>query len=89
MNSVELEGGNLCLIAAPGPGGSSTGPPRNEPTFAEKILALLEQVRAMDKTMDEGRAAKIANIKKAIAAGTYHVSAAEVARRIIDQIDEP
>jgi anti-sigma28 factor (negative regulator of flagellin synthesis) len=66
-----------------------TGPPSEEPTFAQKILALLDQIRAMDKTMDEGRAAKIANIKKAIAAGTYHVSAAEVARRIIDQIDEP
>jgi anti-sigma28 factor (negative regulator of flagellin synthesis) len=88
MNSFELEGRNLCLIAALGPGGSSRGPRSDEPTFAEKILALLEQIRAVDKTMDEGRA-KIANIKKAIAAGTYHVSAAEFARRIIDQIDEP
>jgi hypothetical protein len=89
MNSFELEGRNLCLIAAPGPGGSSTGPPGDEPTFAEKILALLDQIRAVDRTMDEGRAAKIVNIKKAIAEGTYHVSAAEVARRIIDQIEEP
>jgi anti-sigma28 factor (negative regulator of flagellin synthesis) len=43
----------------------------------------------MDKTMDEARAAKIANIKKAIAEDTYHVCASEVARRIIGQIDEP
>jgi flagellar biosynthesis anti-sigma factor FlgM len=55
----------------------------------EKILALLDQIRAMDKTMDEARAAKIANIRKAISEGTYRVNAAEVARRIIDQIDEP
>jgi anti-sigma28 factor (negative regulator of flagellin synthesis) len=88
MSSFEPEGRNLSLITSPGPGGSS-GPPSHEPTFAEKIRALLEQILAMDKTMDEARAAKIANIKKAVAAGTYHVSAAEVARRIIDQIDEP
>jgi hypothetical protein len=36
----------------------------------------------MDKTMDDTRAAKIANIKEAIIEGTYHVSA-EVARRFI------
>jgi len=89
MSSFELEERNLSLIAAPGPGGSSTGPRSDEPTFAEKILALLDQIRAIDKTMDETRAAKIANIKKAISEGTYHVSAAEVARRIIDHIDEP
>jgi len=89
MSAFELEGRNLGLFAAPGPGGFSTGPPSDEPTFTEKILALLDQIRAMDKTMDEARAAKIAKIKKAIAAGTYHVSAAEIARRIIDQIEEP
>jgi anti-sigma28 factor (negative regulator of flagellin synthesis) len=79
----------LRLFAAPGHVGSSTGPRSDEPTFAEKILALLDQIRAMDKTMDEARAAKIASITKAIAEGTYHVSAVEVARRIIDQIDAP
>jgi flagellar biosynthesis anti-sigma factor FlgM len=89
MSSFELEGRNLCLIAAPGPGGSSTGPPTEERTFTEKILALLDQIHAVDKTMDEARAAKIANIKKAIEEGTYHVSAAEVARKIIDQMNEP
>jgi flagellar biosynthesis anti-sigma factor FlgM len=89
MSSFELEGRNLCLFVAPGPGGSSTGPPSEERTFTEKILALLDQIHAIDKTMDEARAAKIANIKKAVAEGTYHVSAAEVARRLIDQIDEP
>ena len=77
------------LFAAPGHVGSSTGPRSDEPTFAEKIPALLDQLRAMDKTMDKAGATKIASIKKAIAEGTYHVSAAEVARQIIDQIDEP
>jgi hypothetical protein len=89
MSSFELEGRDLCLIASPSPGGSSFGPPSEERTFAEKILAFLDQIRAMDKTMDEARAAKIANIKEGIIEGTYHVSAAEVARRIIDQMDEP
>jgi anti-sigma28 factor (negative regulator of flagellin synthesis) len=89
VSSFELEGRNLCLIAAPGPGGSSTGSPSDEPTFTERILALLDHICAIDQTMDEARSTKIANIKKAIAEGTYHVSAAEVARRIIDQIDEP
>jgi hypothetical protein len=31
--------------------GSSTGPPSDERTFAEKILAIPEQIRATDKTM--------------------------------------
>jgi Anti-sigma-28 factor, FlgM len=89
MSSFEFERRNLCLFAAAGPGGSSIGPPSEEPTFAKKILALLDRIRAMDKTMDEARTAKIANIEKAMAEGTYHVSAAEVARQIIDQMGEP
>jgi anti-sigma28 factor (negative regulator of flagellin synthesis) len=39
--------------------------------------------------MDEARREKIENIKKALADGTYHVSAAEVARKILDNIQEP
>jgi anti-sigma28 factor (negative regulator of flagellin synthesis) len=39
--------------------------------------------------MDEARSEKIANIKKALADGTYHVSAAEVARKILDSMREP
>lgn len=89
MSSFEVEGRDWRLTAAPGPGGSSSRPAREEPNFAEKILALLEQIRDIDKTMDEARAAKILNIKKAVTAGRYHVSAAEFARRLIDQIDEP
>jgi Anti-sigma-28 factor, FlgM/Sigma-70, region 4 len=62
---------------------------RLQDRLADPDSGLLDQIRAVDRTMDEGRAAKIANIKKAIAEGTYHVSAAEVARKIIDHIDEP
>jgi hypothetical protein len=62
---------------------------RLQDRLADPDSGLLDQIRAVDRTMDEGRAAKIANIKKAIAEGTYHVSAAEVARRLVDQIDEP
>jgi anti-sigma28 factor (negative regulator of flagellin synthesis) len=39
--------------------------------------------------MDDARANKIENIKKALADGTYHVSAAEVARKILDNMQEP
>jgi hypothetical protein len=47
MSSFETEGRNLCLVAARGPGGSS-GPGVTSHFFAEKILALLDQIRAMD-----------------------------------------
>jgi flagellar biosynthesis anti-sigma factor FlgM len=43
----------------------------------------------MDKTMDEARTEKIANIKKALAEGTYHVSASDVAGKIIDKMEVP
>jgi anti-sigma28 factor (negative regulator of flagellin synthesis) len=39
--------------------------------------------------MDAARVNKIEDIKKALADGIYHVSAAEVARKIIDNMREP
>jgi flagellar biosynthesis anti-sigma factor FlgM len=81
--------GHIPVLAAPGSCSSSGGSRREDSTFQERLLALLDQIRAMDKTMDEARAAKIANIKKALAAGTYNVSPAEVAQKIIDQMNEP
>jgi flagellar biosynthesis anti-sigma factor FlgM len=60
-----------------------------EPTATARIQALLDHIRALDKSMDETRTEKIANIKKALADGTYHVSAAEVARKILDTMQEP
>jgi anti-sigma28 factor (negative regulator of flagellin synthesis) len=65
----------------------SSGP--EEPTPTARIKALLDHIRALDKSMDEARVNKIENIKKALADGTYHVSAAEVARKIIDCMREP
>jgi flagellar biosynthesis anti-sigma factor FlgM len=59
------------------------------PTLAAKIQELFDRIRALDKSMDHARLEKIARIKKALADGTYHVSAAEVARKIIDYMQEP
>jgi anti-sigma28 factor (negative regulator of flagellin synthesis) len=89
MGFSEIDGPDLRIYATSGDGESSAGPRSDEPTIAEKILSLLDQIRAMDKTMDEARAAKIVNIRKAILDGRYHLSAAEVARKILDHIDEP
>jgi flagellar biosynthesis anti-sigma factor FlgM len=60
-----------------------------QPTLTDKVQALLDHIRALDKTMDEARVNKIENIKKALADGTYHVSAVEVARKILDTMREP
>jgi flagellar biosynthesis anti-sigma factor FlgM len=60
-----------------------------EPTLAAKVQALLDHIRTLDKSVAGARTEKIENIKKALADGTYHVSAAEVARKIIDQMREP
>jgi len=77
------------MFAASGDGETYSGTPREEDTFAERLIALLDQIRATDQTMDEIRAAKITKIKKALVDGSYNVSAAEVAQKIIDQMDEP
>ena len=60
-----------------------------EPTLKAQVQALLDHIRALDQSMDEARVNKIEKIKKALADGTYHVSAAEVARKIIDNMREP
>jgi flagellar biosynthesis anti-sigma factor FlgM len=60
-----------------------------EPTLTTQVQAPLDHIRALDKSMDEARVNKIENIKKALADGAYHVSAAEVARKIIDSMREP
>jgi flagellar biosynthesis anti-sigma factor FlgM len=73
------------------PDNPASGPPSSpeEPTIKAQVEALLEHIRALDKSMDEARANKIENIKKALADGTYHISAAEVAHKIIDSMREP
>ena len=60
-----------------------------EPTLTAQVQALLDHIRALDKSMDEARVEKITKIKKALADGTYHVSAADVARKILDHMQEP
>ena len=65
----------------------SSGPEELTPTA--RIKALLDHIRSLDKSMDEARVNKVTNITKAMADGTYHVSAAEVARKIIDNMREP
>jgi anti-sigma28 factor (negative regulator of flagellin synthesis) len=49
----------------------------------------LDHICSLDKLAYEARKSKIEKIKKALADGTYHVSAAEVARKILDTIREP
>jgi hypothetical protein len=41
----------------------------DEPTSTARIQALLEHIRALDKSMDEARRNKIENIKRALGAG--------------------
>jgi anti-sigma28 factor (negative regulator of flagellin synthesis) len=65
----------------------ASGP--EEPTPTARIQALLDHIRALDKSMDEARFNKIENLRKALADGTYHVSAAKVARKILDSMREP
>jgi hypothetical protein len=88
MSSFELEGRALCLVVTPWPGRSSTGQPSGEPTFTERILALLDQIRAGGRDNGRGPNGEIRGYKRAIAEVNNHASATEVARRIIDQIDE-
>jgi flagellar biosynthesis anti-sigma factor FlgM len=61
----------------------------DEQTLVARVQAVLDHIRVLDQSMDEARTEKIENIKKALADGTYHVSAAEVARKILDQMREP
>jgi anti-sigma28 factor (negative regulator of flagellin synthesis) len=77
------------MIKEPDSPASRASSDPEEPTPAARIQALLDHIRALDQSMDEARLNKIENIKKALADGTYHVSAAEVARNILDSMREP
>ena len=57
--------------------------------YTAKVPVLLNHIRARDESMDEAQLNKMENIKKALPDGTYHVSAAEAARTIIDSMREP
>jgi flagellar biosynthesis anti-sigma factor FlgM len=77
------------MTRAPDSPASRASSGAEEPTLTAKVQALLDHIRALDQSMDEARVNKIEKIKKALADGTYHVSAAEVARKIIDNMREP
>jgi flagellar biosynthesis anti-sigma factor FlgM len=79
----------ISLMVAPDSPTSSGSSQPDEPKLAAKIQALLDQIQALDKSMDQARVEKIAKIKEALADGSYHVSAAEVARKILDNMQEP
>jgi hypothetical protein len=86
MRSSEIEAPSLHILRYLSHGESSAGP--RKPTIAERVLALLGQTAQWTKRwMRPG--GQIVNITKAISEGTYHLSAAEVSRRIIDHVDEP
>jgi flagellar biosynthesis anti-sigma factor FlgM len=64
-----------------------------EAPAAEAVPALEDSIRNLDKPIDnpqeDARLEKIANIKKALADGTYNVSAEELARKLIEHMLEP
>ena len=55
----------------------------------ESLLPGLEGNALDDSAVDAERLEKINKLKKAMADGTYHVSAEEVARKIIEHMREP
>jgi flagellar biosynthesis anti-sigma factor FlgM len=88
VNYSENETRSIPLIAGQDNPNSPDSRPE-ETTHSAKIQALLDRILALDKPMDKVRMEKIAKIKKALANGTYHISAADVARKIIDHMQEP
>jgi flagellar biosynthesis anti-sigma factor FlgM len=74
----------------PAPGSPATNHTwSNKSTSADTIQVLLNYIHNLDKAMDAARMEKVSKIKKALAEGAYHVSAADVARKIIDTMQEP
>ena len=55
----------------------------------ESLLPSLEGIILEDSADDAERLEKINKLKKAIACGTYNVSAAELARKLIEHMREP
>jgi flagellar biosynthesis anti-sigma factor FlgM len=93
MQSIRRVGSSLenpfVMISGPDSPAPRTPSGPEEPTSTDRITTLLDHIRALDHSMDEARVKKIEKIKKSLADGTYHVSAAEVARKILDTIWEP
>jgi flagellar biosynthesis anti-sigma factor FlgM len=89
LSDVDPENRIVPFAASPDEPVSSGPSSSRESTTSAQIFSLLDQIRALDKEIDEARIEKIAAIKKALADGTYHVSADEVARKILDHLLEP
>jgi anti-sigma28 factor (negative regulator of flagellin synthesis) len=77
------------MISGPGRPASRASSGLEEGITKARIRSLLDHIRSLDKPMDDARRNKIENIKKALADRTYHVSAAEVARKILGNMQEP
>lgn len=61
---------------------------QGESPRAVEINNLLARLAAMAETEDPARLRRIAEIKRAIEAGTYHVDAAQLARKILQNLEE-
>jgi hypothetical protein len=62
--------------------GLSDNPSPGDPRVADRLLL-------NDNVTDEERQAKIAKLKQAVADGTYHVSAEDLADKLIQHMLEP
>ncbi len=82
-----------CLSQAFSPDPDATTSASAEAPAAEAAPALENAIRNLDKPIDnpieDARLEKIAKIKKALADGTYNVSAEELARKLIEHMLEP
>jgi flagellar biosynthesis anti-sigma factor FlgM len=63
-------------------------PANGDPHAAEPASVPSRHIADLD-AIDAARAEKIEKIRKALADGTYHVSAEEVARKLIEHMLEP
>jgi anti-sigma28 factor (negative regulator of flagellin synthesis) len=86
---TSVSGDGFAMIRGPDSSTFRASSDPDEPTPTARIQALLDHIRALDQSMDAARVNKIEDIKKALADGIYHVSAAEVASKIIDNMREP
>jgi anti-sigma28 factor (negative regulator of flagellin synthesis) len=51
--------------------------------------SIQDHIRSLDNLVDEAQVEKIANLRKAIGDKTYHVSAADLASKVIDHLLQP
>jgi anti-sigma28 factor (negative regulator of flagellin synthesis) len=76
---------SLSQALSPDPDAASASAPAEAPADP----APAKSAQSLDNAIDDARLEKIANIKKALADGTYNVSAEELARKLIEHMLEP